>query len=188
MAGDLLPGIAAVVLAVVAVGSGIAVFTVNSMARATYALAVSFIAVGLELLLLAAPYLGVITILMMLMEMAIMAVFMIMYMMNPAGLMPMSMLHNKRGALAISVATFLLLGAGSLLVPWQPPTGPHPADPTRALGQAVMGSKMLVMIAVSAVLFATMVAALTLATGRGRYPADDESPEPDPAAATGGGG
>ena len=48
------------------------------------------------------PYLGVVTVLMMIIEMVIMAVFMIAYMMNPAGLMPMSMLHNKRGALAVS--------------------------------------------------------------------------------------
>ncbi|MGC1211194.1 MAG: NADH-quinone oxidoreductase subunit J [Micromonospora sp.] len=161
--------LAFVVLAVVAVGSGIAVFTVNSMARATFALALSFVAVGAELLLLDLAYLGVITILMMVMEMAIMAVFMIMFMMNPAGLMPMSMLHNKRGGLVVSVATFVMLAAGSLLVPWPDRRGEPPADPTRALGEAVMGSKMLVMMTVSAVLFATMVAALVLATARGRY-------------------
>jgi NADH:ubiquinone oxidoreductase subunit 6 (subunit J) len=160
-------------LAVIAVAAGIAVFTVNSMARATIALAVSFVAVGAAILLIDAAYLGVITILMMLMEMGIMAVFMIMYMMNPAGLMPMSMLHNKRGALAISIGVFLLLAAGVLWTPWPQRRGQPPADVTRALGEAVMGSKMLVMIAVSAVLFATMVSALVLATGRGRYDRDE---------------
>ncbi|HRM55518.1 MAG TPA: hypothetical protein PLS11_16585, partial [Ottowia sp.] len=54
-----------------------------------------------------------VTILMMVMEMAIMVVFMVMFMMNPAGLMPMSMLHNTRGALVITSGTFLLLGAGA---------------------------------------------------------------------------
>ena len=161
-----------VVLAVVAVAAGIAVFTVNSMARATIALAVSFVAVGATLLLIDAPYLGVITILMMLMEMGIMAVFMIMYMMNPGGLMPMSMMHNKRGALVISIVVFLMLAAGAVLTPWPQRHGQPPADPTRALGEAVMGSKMLVMMTVSAVLFATMVSALVLATGRGRYDRD----------------
>jgi NADH:ubiquinone oxidoreductase subunit 6 (subunit J) len=163
-----------VVLAVVAVSTGIAVFVVNSMARATVALAVSFVAVGAALLLIDAPYLAVITILMMLMEMGIMAVFMIMYMMNPAGLMPMSMLHNKRGALAISIGVFVLLAAGAVGTPWPHRRGAVPADATRALGQGIMGAKMLVMIVVSAVLFATIVAALVLATGRGRY----DRPEP----------
>jgi NADH:ubiquinone oxidoreductase subunit 6 (subunit J) len=157
------------VLAVLAVAAGIAVFAVNSMARATVALAVSFVAVGAAVLLIDAPFLGVITILMMLMEMGIMAVFMIMYMMNPAGLMPMSMLHNRRGALAISIGVFLLLAAGALLTPWPQRRGGPPADPTRAVGEALMGSKMLVMVTVSAVLFATIVSALVLATGRGRY-------------------
>ncbi|WP_431918856.1 NADH-quinone oxidoreductase subunit J [Micromonospora wenchangensis] len=165
-----------VVLALVAVAAGIAVFTVDSMARATFALALSFVAVGGELLLLDLGYLGVVTVLMMVMEMAVMAVFMVMFMMNPAGLMPMSMLHNRRGALAISVGVFVVLAAGSVVVPWPARRGGPPADPTRALGEAIMGSKMLVMMAVSAVLFATMVAALVLATARGRYDRAD-SPE-----------
>ncbi|HEX6497438.1 MAG TPA: NADH-quinone oxidoreductase subunit J [Micromonosporaceae bacterium] len=161
-----------VVLAVVAVASGIAVFTVDSMARATFALAVSFVAVGGELLLLGLPYLGIITILMMVMEMTIMVVFMVMYMMNPAGLMPMSMLHNTRGAAAIAAGTFVVLAAGSLLVPWPTRRGAPPADPIRTLGESIMGDKMLVMIGISAVLFATIVAALVLATARGRYDRD----------------
>jgi len=156
-------------MAVLAVSSGIAVFVVDSMARATFALAVSFIAVGVELILLDMGYLGIITILMMVMEMAIMVVFMIMLMMNPGGLMPMSMFHNTRGSWLISLGTFAVLATGSLLIPWPVREGEPPADLTRALGEAIMGSKMLVMIAVSAVLFATMVSALVLSTSRGRY-------------------
>jgi NADH:ubiquinone oxidoreductase subunit 6 (subunit J) len=171
------------VLAVVAVAAGIAVFTVDSMARATFALALSFVAVGGELLLLNLAYLGVITILMMVMEMAIMVVFMIMFMMNPAGLMPMSMVHNKRGALAISVSSFIVLAAGSLFVPWPARRGTPPSDATKAVGEAIMGGKMLVMISVSAVLFATIVAALVLATARGRYDRDDSASLADPAIA-----
>lgn len=163
------------VLAVIAVAAGIAVFVVDSMARATYALALSFVAVGIALLLLDMAYLGVITILMMVMEMAIMGVFMIMFMMNPAGLMPMSMLHNTRGSIAIAVGTFAVLATGSLLVPWPIRRGQVPPETTRALGEAIMGSKMLVMIAISAVLFATIVAALVVASARNRYDADDRA-------------
>ncbi|WP_340557064.1 NADH-quinone oxidoreductase subunit J [Streptomyces sp. GSL17-111] len=156
-------------LAVVAVGAGIAVFRVDSMARATYALALSFVAVGLALLLLDLAYLGVVTVLMMVMEMAIMAVFMIMFMMNPAGLMPMSMVHNRRGALALSVGVFLSLAAVALLTPWPERRGTVPEDPTRAVGTGVMETKMLVMIGVGAVLFTTIVAALVLSASRSRY-------------------
>lgn len=161
-------------LGVVAVAAGVAVFCVDSMARATYALAVSFVAVGALLLLLDLDYLGAITILMMMMEMAIMGVFMLMYMMGPAGFMPMSMVHSKRTALALSVGSFVVLGAGALLVPWPARRGSPPPDVTRALGEAIMGSKMLVMLTVSPLLFATMVAAITLSSSRSRY--DEEHP------------
>jgi NADH:ubiquinone oxidoreductase subunit 6 (subunit J) len=157
------------VLAVVAVAAGVAVFRVDSMARATYALAVSFVAVGLALLLVDLQFLGVVTVLMMVMEMAIMAIYMIMFMgMNPA-LMPMSMVHGKKAALAVAGGTFVVLATGALLVPWPGRRGSPAPDPTLALGEAVMGPKMLVMMVVSAVLFATIVAALVLAAPGGRY-------------------
>jgi NADH:ubiquinone oxidoreductase subunit 6 (subunit J) len=94
---------------------------------------------------------------------------MVMFMMNPAGLMPMSMVHNKRGSLAISIGVFLALSLGAILIPWPQRRGHATGDVTRALGQTIMGPKMLVMIGVSTVLFATMVSALTLASARGRY-------------------
>ncbi|MBA3248934.1 MAG: NADH-quinone oxidoreductase subunit J [Geodermatophilaceae bacterium] len=139
------------------------------MARATYALLVSFLAVAAELVLLGSAYLGVLTVLMMTVEMAVMGVFMIMYMMNPAGLMPMSMVHNKRGALSIAIGTFVVLGAGALLVPWPSRTGEPPAELTRALGFSLMGEHMLAMIVIGVALLATMISAVLLATDRGRY-------------------
>ncbi len=157
------------VLAVASVLSGYAVFRVDSMARATFALALSFVAVGAILLLLDLDYLGLVVVVMMVMEMAVMAVFMIMYMMNPAGLMPMSMWHDKSRAMSIAVGTFVVLAAGALLVDWPERQGPPPPDITRQLGQGIMGSKMLVMMAVSAVILSTIVAALVLGSARSRY-------------------
>ncbi|MEV4368718.1 NADH-quinone oxidoreductase subunit J [Nonomuraea sp. NPDC049637] len=156
-------------LAVVAVAGGVAVFAVDSMARATFALLVSLLAVGGTLLLIDLEYLGVLVVLMMVMEMLVMAVFMIMYMMNPAGLMPMKMVHNRRGAAAVAAAVFVLLAAGALLV--RPPSrrGRPPTDPTHALGLSLMGPKMLVMMVVGVAILATMISAVLLATHRGRY-------------------
>lgn len=157
------------VAAVVAVVAAAAVFRVDSMARATYALAVSFIAVGVAVLVLHLDFIGVVTILMMVMEMAVMAVFMVSYMgMNPA-LMPMDMTHSKRPAAMIAAAVFVGLGAAALFIPWPDRAGSPAADTTRALGEAIMGSKMLVMLTISPILFATIVAALVLANPRGRY-------------------
>ena len=173
------------VASAVAVAAGIAVFRVDSMARATYALAVSFVAVGVAILTLHQDFIGLITILMMMMEMAIMAVFMVSYMgMNP-GLMPMDMTHAKRPSIVIAVGVFVLLAAAALIIPWPVATNAAPEDLTRELGRALMGSKMLVMLTISPVLFATIVAGLVIANARGRYDrfgpeldADIRDPEP----------
>jgi|TARA_B100000686_G_scaffold178531_1_gene185455 NADH:ubiquinone oxidoreductase subunit 6 (subunit J) len=165
--------------AVVAVASGIAVFVVNSMARATYALAMSFVCVGAILVVLNLDYIGVITILMMLMEMAIMAVFMVMFMgMNPA-LMPMDMTHSKRRSMIIAATVFVLLAVAAFVIPWPARAGEPAADLVRSLGDAIMGSKMLVMLVISPVLFATIVAALVLANPHGRSdpPGEDRDGE-----------
>jgi NADH-quinone oxidoreductase subunit J len=157
------------VLAVAAVASGIAVFVVDSMARATFSLLASFLCVGVELLLIDLTYLGVLVVLMMIMEMLVMAVFMIMYMMNPGGLMPMTMVHNHRGALAIAGGVFVVLAAGIWLVDWPERAGAPAPDPTAALGESIMGPKMLVMMGIGLAILATMVASVVLATQRGRY-------------------
>ncbi|WP_454231418.1 NADH-quinone oxidoreductase subunit J [Mycolicibacterium fortuitum] len=157
------------VCALVAVFAGAAVFWVDSMARATYALAASFIAVGIAVLLMQQNYIGVIIILMMVMEMAVMAVYMVMFMgMNPA-LMPMSMVHGKRLALALAVAAFAVLSAGILLVDWPSRRDAPAPDITAALGEALMGPQMLVMIVISPVMVATIVAGVVLAAHRTRY-------------------
>src|SRR3546814_3369046 len=78
-----------VILGAVALWTGWRVFRTDSMVRASFSLMLSFIAVGLIMLLLAAPYIGVATVFMMAVEMMVMALFMVMFMMNPAGLNPM---------------------------------------------------------------------------------------------------
>lgn len=169
MTADAVTTVAFAVLALVAVVFGFLVFRVDSMARATFALAVSFVAVGGVLLLLDLDYLGVVVVVMMVMEMAIMAVFMIAYMMNPAGLMPMSMYHDKPRAMSVAVGTFVVLAGGALLVDWPERQGEPPADVTEQVGLGIMGSHMLVMMAIGAVILTTIVSALVLASARSRY-------------------
>lgn len=157
------------VLAMLAVLTGMLVFKVDSMARATLLLLASFLCVAGTMLLLDLDYLGALTVLMMTVEMAVMVVFMLMFMMNPAGLMPMTMVHNRRGALGLSVGAFVALAAGVLVIPWPDRRGDPPDDATRQLGESIMEGKMLVMLLIGVSLFATMVAATVLATARGRY-------------------
>ncbi|WP_395103733.1 NADH-quinone oxidoreductase subunit J [Actinomadura sp. SCN-SB] len=167
------------ILAVAAVASGVAVFVVDSMARATFALLASFLCVGVELLLIDLHYLGVLVVLMMIMELLVMAVFMIMYMMNPAGLMPMTMVHNHRGALTVAGAVFAALAAGILLADWPERAGAPPRDPAVALGESLMGPAMLVMIVIGVAILATMIASVVLATHRGRYGDQDGTRDGD---------
>lgn len=157
------------VLALAALVFGFGVFRLGSMAQVTFSLLASFLAVAGLVLLLGLGYLGTVIALMMVIEMVIMAVFMIMYMMNPAGLMPMAMYHNKPGAMSISVGTFVLLAAGILLMDWPARAGAPASDLTFALGRSLMGEQMLTMMTLGITLFATIIATVVLATGRGRY-------------------
>ena len=160
---------AVITLGVLAVAAGIAVFVVDSMARATFALLASFLAVTGILVAFELTYLAFVTALMMTIEMAIMAVFMIMFMMNPAGLMPMTMVHNPRGSAVLGVAAFVVLTVGVWTTDWPTRRGSPPADSTRQLGEAIMGSHMLVMLVIGVGLFATIISGTVLATARGRY-------------------
>ncbi|MCX2928017.1 NADH-quinone oxidoreductase subunit J [Streptomyces sp. NEAU-W12] len=173
------------VLGPLALVFGVLVFTLDSMARVTFALLASLVCVGGVVTVLGLPYLGVVIVLMMVMEMVIMAVFMIAYMMNPAGLMPMSMLHNKRGASAVSGVVFAALVAGVFLVQWPDRAGTRPADTTFQVGMSLMEEQMLTMVTLGFVLLATMVGSTVLATRRGRYDrfGDDlgQRPANDPA-------
>jgi NADH-quinone oxidoreductase subunit J len=157
------------VLAVAALVSGLLVFRLDSMAQVTFALLASFLAAAGVVVLLGLGYLGVVTALMMVIEMVIMVVFMIMFMMNPAGLMPMTMVHNRTGSAIIATATFVALAAGILLVDWPARQGDPAPDVTFALGAALMSGQMLTMMTLGVGLFATIVATVVLATDRGRY-------------------
>lgn len=165
----MLSDVAFCVLAVLAVVSGVMVFVFDSMARATFALLTSLLCVAGVVIALGLDYLGIVVVLMMTIEMAIMAVFMIMYMMNPAGLMPMTMMHNTKGSAGVCGALFVLLAAGILLAPWPASEGRPPRNVTMDLGLSLMGSQMLTMMTLGMALFATIVSTVVLSAHRGRY-------------------
>lgn len=165
MLGDVL----FLVLAGITVVAGVLVFVFDSMARATFALLTSLLGVAGVVILTGLDYLGVVIVLMMTIEMTVMAVFMISFMMNPAGLTPMTMLHNVRAAAVLCGALFALLAVGILLAPWPAREGGPPRDVTRALGRSLMGPQMLTMMTLGMALFATIVSSVVLATRRGRY-------------------
>lgn len=177
--------LAFLVLSAVAIVSGWRVFATDSMVRASFLLLSSFTAVGLIILLLAAPYIGVATIFMMAVEMMVMALFMVMFMMNPAGLNPMMMVHQNRFAIGAGVVAFLGMSAAILATDF--PTGPVDPDRqvVRDLGLEMLGPSMLVFETAGVTLLAAMVGAVILSARSGRFGPSDEGSRP-PALEVGG--
>lgn len=155
------------------------VFRTDSMVRAAYWLLMSFVGVGAILVLLQAEFLGLVLMLMMAGEMTIMAFVMVMFMMNPAGLNPMLMVHQHRTAIAVGVAAFLLLTAAVLVTDFPDAPAREPARATEELGIELLGESMLVFETAGVVLLATMIGAVAIASRRGRYgDAEYDSIEP----------
>ena len=162
-----------------AIVSGYRVFRTDSMVRAAFYLLASFAAVGGILVLLGSEFLGMVLILMMAGEMLIMAIVMVMFMMNPAGLNPMVMVHQNRVAALAGVAAFLALAGVALLGEFPDRPAPEPAAATRELGVELLGNSMLVFQTAGVTLLATMIGAIAITSSRGRYgSAEEGSGEP----------
>jgi len=171
--------VAFVAFALVAVAAGYRVFRTDSMVRATFLLLASFLAVGAILVLLAAEYLGTALLFMMTVEMVVMALFMVMFMMNPAGLNPMAMVHQPRLAAGAGVAAGVALAGVAVVADFPDAPVAGSAGAVAALGAELLGPSMLVFESAGITLLATMVCAVVLSASRGRYgPTHDGSVAP----------
>ncbi|GGE73818.1 hypothetical protein GCM10011533_27860 [Streptosporangium jomthongense] len=155
--------------AAIAIYAGWRVFVTDSMVRASFFLLISFLAVGVIMLLLAAVYLGVALFFMMAVEMMVMALFMVMFMMNPAGLNPMKMVHQEKVAIAAGVVAFAALSAVAVFGEFPSRTIPEGWQPVVSLGHELLGDSMLVFESAGVTLLATMIAVVMLTSHRGRY-------------------
>ncbi len=171
----------------VAVFTAWRVFRTDSMVRAAYWLMASFVAVGVILVLLHADFLGLVLLLMMAGEMTIMAIFMVMFMMNPAGLNPMMMVHQHRTSIVAGVVAFLGLAAVGVFAVFPVALAVPTPDTTAQLGRELLGDSMLVFETAGVALFATMIGAIAIASERGRYGTADEGSVEPPAELTNGG-
>lgn len=156
-------------LAAVAIISGWMVFRFDSMVRATFSLLFSFLAVACMMLLLDSEFMFAIVFLMMLGEMTIMALFMVAFMMNPAGLNPMNMVHQPRWAAGVGVGTFLVLAVAILTADFPVTDRMPPADVTAAIGHELMGPSMLIFETAGVTLLTGMIAVMAIAARRGRF-------------------
>lgn len=165
-------------LSATAVVSGWRVFRTDSMVRASFLLLLSFVAVAGILLLLAAPYIGVATVFMMAVEMMAMALFMMMFMMNPAGLNPMNMVHQQAFAIGAGVLAFVGLSAAVLLSPL-PDLPVNDARPViHDLGTLLLGESMLTFESAGVALLSAMIGAVILSSRSGRFGPSDHGSVP----------
>ncbi len=152
---------------------GLAVFRTASMVRSALSLLFAMAALGGLFLALEAEFLGVLQLMMMATEMAIMAIFMVMYMMDPGGLGRMEMTHQRglaRGAGALgglaaaglAVGLALAGGWGALA-----PAAPDPAAQNHDLGLEIMERSMLIFETAGVAILVAMIAATAVAI-RGR--------------------
>jgi NADH-quinone oxidoreductase subunit J len=162
----------------IAVLAGWRVFRTDSMVRASFLLLVSFIAAAGIMLLLAAPYIGIATIFMMAVEMMAMALFMVAFMMNPAGLNPMMMVHQNR--LSTGAALFAFAGLVTAVVMTDLPRHAvrRGAPVIHDLGIQLLGPSMLTFESAGVTLLAAMIAAVVLSARSGRFGLSDEGSRP----------
>lgn len=167
------------VFAAASLVTGWRVFRADSMVRAAFWLLASFVAVGGIVIMLGAEFVGIVLILMMAGEMLVMAVIMVMFMMNPAGLNPMTMVHQHRISIAAGLAAFLGLGLVAVVTAFPDRPVPDDADTTAELGIELLGGSMLAFQTAGVTLLATMIGAVVLSSRKGRYgSAETGSEEP----------
>jgi NADH:ubiquinone oxidoreductase subunit 6 (subunit J) len=148
-----------------AVWFGIVVFRTYSMVRSAIALLFSQTALGALFLTLQAEFLGVLQIMMMATEMSVMAIFMVMFMMDPGGLGKMDMTHQKRLSIIAGVVTFILAVVVAVYVDWGPVAiaNDTPTIQIKALGVELLGRSMLVFETAGITILTAMIAAIAVA-------------------------
>jgi NADH:ubiquinone oxidoreductase subunit 6 (subunit J) len=157
--------IASVVFGMFALGFGVAVFRTKSMVRSALALLGSMAAVGGMFFALETEFLGVLQLMMMATEMTIMAIFMVMFMMDPGGLSQMEMTHQKQASVTAGVVGGLIAVALTTLSPWGSlqAAAPTPSAQLHDLGIELMSRSMLIFETAGLAILVAMIVATTIA-------------------------
>lgn len=144
------------------------VFHTKSMVRSALSLLASMAAIGGMFLALEAEFLGVLQLMMMATEMSIMAIFMVMYMMDPGGLGQMDMSHQKWVARAVGAVGALGAIVLALAVDWGAiaNTAPGSREQIQMLGREILERSMIIFETTGITILTAMIAATLVAIAR----------------------
>ncbi|NOX41019.1 MAG: NADH-quinone oxidoreductase subunit J [Alphaproteobacteria bacterium] len=150
---------------IAAVWFGVVVFRTHSMVRSALALLFSQTAIGAMFLVMQAEFLGVLQIMMMATEMSVMAIFMVMFMMDPGGMGAMDMTHQKRLSLRAGAVGLVAALAVIWLPDWGPiaATVPSAGEQIKLLGFELLGRSMFIFESAGLTILTAMVAATMVA-------------------------
>ena len=163
----LIQTLAVALFGLMAIWFGIGVFRTKSMVRSALALLGAMAALGFLFLALEAEFLGVLQLMMMATEMSVMAIFMVMFMMDPGGLGQMEMTHQKKFSLAAGIIGGLVAVLLAFVVDWGTLASTQTLDPPARqnynLGMEIMGRSMLIFEAAGVTILVSMIAGTLLA-------------------------
>lgn len=151
-----------------AVWFGARVFLTSSMVRSALSLLGSMAAIGGMFFALEAEFLGSLQLMMMGTEMSIMAIFMVMYMMDPGGLGQMDMSHQKRASLLAGGIAAAATLAAAILVDWGAiaADADTPSEQIRGLGLELLERSMIIFETAGVSILVSMIAAISVAIAR----------------------
>lgn len=157
--------IAIIVFGIAAIWFGWRVFMTSSMVRSALSLLASMTAIGAIFFALRAEFLAVLQVMMMATEMSIMAIFMMMYMMDPGGMGEMDMSHQKKPSIVAASLAGLTALATVILSDWPTLTHivPSAAQQNHDLGIEVMKRSMMIFETAGATILVAMIAATATA-------------------------
>lgn len=135
------------------------------MVRSALSLLASMVAIGFLFLAMEAQFLGVLQIMMMAGEMIIMAVFMVMFMMDPGGMGQMNMTHQKKTAGSIAILAFIAIFAVIFFTPWGQTVVvvSSPEKQVYALGMQILERSMLIFQVAGVTILVAMIASIMVA-------------------------
>ena len=147
---------------------GVRVFRTSSMVRSALSLLGSMVAIGGIFFALEAEFLGALQLMMMGTEMSIMAIFMVMYMMDPGGLGQMEMSHQKRASLLVGASAAASTLVVAILVDWGDIAAKvdPPSEQLRGLGYELLERSMIIFETAGVSILVAMIAAISVAIAR----------------------